>query len=87
MQVYNTTSNTWSVVLMPAGFGGSVSAVYIEKAIYFCGGVFSGATLTACMKYNMITKDFSSIASMPQGVNHAAFATDGDDKIFVLGGR
>jgi hypothetical protein len=46
----------------------------------------NGATVNTCGKYTIATKAFGSMASMPVGVNHAAFASD-STRIFVVGGR
>ena len=71
---------------MPSLFGGSISAVLVNKIIYFCGGITNSATITNCATYNMVSKAFGPMASLPLGVNHAAVATDGS-KIYIAGGR
>jgi hypothetical protein len=87
MQQYDPASNTWKVVTMPAGFGGSLSAVVANNVVHFCGGIFQGNTITMCGKYDLGSGTFGPMASIPVGVNHPAFATDGNNKIFIVGGR
>ena len=73
---------------MPSQYGGSLAAVLIGNTLYFCGGINpASSTISGCGKYNLNTQLFSTMPSLPVGVNHAAFATDGVDKFFVIGGR
>ena len=88
MQIYNTFTDTWrSEIAMPSIFGrGSLSAVHANGIIYFCGGIANKNTVNSCGTYSMVTNTFGAMASMPQGVNHAAAATDGT-KVYIAGGR
>ena len=62
-------------------------AVVYNDIIYFCGGInIYSQTTNACGKYTIASNSFSSMASLPRGVNHAAYATDGTS-IYVIGGR
>ena len=72
---------------MPGFTTGSMSAVHANGVIFACGGINSGgATVNPCTQYTTATGLFSAMASMPVGVNHAAYATDGV-RFFVFGGR
>ena len=71
---------------MPAVYGGSISAVCVNRIIYFCGGITTYATRNLCGKYSINANTFLTMASLPTGVNHASIATD-NQRIYVFGGR
>jgi hypothetical protein len=62
-------------------------AVYAAGVIFFCGGILNAVTVNKCGTYTLATQTFGSMAPLPLGVNHAAFAWDGQDSIFIAGGR
>ena len=90
MQIYNVASNTWARSLtLPLGLNtvGSASAVVAFGYVYVCGGInAAGATISNCAMYGLASGTFTTMASMPVGVNHAAFACDGV-RLYVVGGR
>ena len=86
MQTYTIATDTWATLAMPPGFGGSLIAIYNRNHIYFCGGITNAVTVNTCGIYSLQWRVFSAMASLPVGVNHAAFACDGA-KIYVAGGR
>ena len=89
IQIYNTNTDSWNVMaLQPAGtYGGSMAAVLANGIIYYCGGIANGGTINNCNTYNMGSNSFGSMAPLIVPVNHAAYAWDGQDKIYVIGGR
>jgi N-acetylneuraminic acid mutarotase len=78
---------------MPFSAGSSATAL-IGGMIYVAGGVVGSTagstagtgTTNLAARYNPATNTWTMIASMPQGRNHAAAATDGQ-KMYVFGGR
>ena len=85
-QIYNTTSNTWRFKRMPWWAGGSMVAVAVGRLIFFCGGITNDDTVSYCAKIDWATDRMWAMASMPKGVNHPGYGTDGR-RIFVFGGR
>ncbi len=92
IQVYNIAQDQWNTPFsIPSYFGstGSMAAVYNAGNIYMCGGINAngnGITINTCAIYDMASKSFSNMPSLPVGVNHAAYTTDGTN-IYVIGGR
>jgi N-acetylneuraminic acid mutarotase len=50
------------------------------------GGIVGSSSTTQSAAYNPATNTWRTIAAMPQGLNHAASATDGS-RLYVFGGR
>ena len=88
MQIYDTKANSWSVILLPGNtYGGSMVAVLANGIIYFCGGITNGTTISNCNTYNLTSNNFGAMSPLVVPVNHAAYAWDNNDKIYVIGGR
>jgi N-acetylneuraminic acid mutarotase len=92
VQVYDTITNTWAAATnMPYRVHGSINTVLLRGEIHACGGLnLNGGgdpqNPIDCFRLNPSTLQWTRFASMLYGVDHAAFATDGDH-MFVLGGR
>ncbi|GLC67624.1 hypothetical protein PLESTF_000584100 [Pleodorina starrii] len=91
MQIYDPISNSWTVGPKPLFKSGAAAAAAIGDTIYYCGGIdngndVSGAPIAKCAKFNIGSGKWSSMASMPHAVHHAAMATDGK-LVYVFGGR
>ena len=71
-----------------------MAATSIGDFIYVCGGIYMQdpknvkwpANPSNCAKYNPQNDKFTSIASMPYGVDSASAASDGKS-MFIFGGR
>jgi N-acetylneuraminic acid mutarotase len=88
VQIYNPATNQWSLgANMPWNTGSANSAV-IGGKVYVFGGIVGQNTVTQGGIYDPATNSWAATAPapMPQGRNHAAFATDGQ-RLFVFGGR
>jgi hypothetical protein len=86
IQIFNTKTFSWSVLNLPPGFGGALCAAIVSNTAYICGGIVGGTTTNLCTRYNLLNGVFTATPSLPVGVNHAAFASDGNN-FLVLGGR
>jgi len=59
----------------------------VKDEIFIFGGLLNslgGSTTNNAAKYNIINKNWTMIANMPFGVNHAAAGTDGLKKILFF---
>eukprot|EP00035_Acanthoeca_spectabilis_P014745 m.286417 g.286417 ORF g.286417 m.286417 type:complete len:929 (-) comp16210_c0_seq2:80-2866(-) len=94
VQIYNTVSQSWTTgPTLPWSAFGSVNAVLLRGEIHACGGLRDGSSNTNsnsnpedCFRLNPTTLQWTRFASMIRGVDHAAYATDGDH-FFIFGGR
>ena len=58
----------------------------IDGKVYLAGGIVGNATTSEAAVYDPVADSWQVIASMIDGVNHAASATDGT-RFYVFGGR
>ncbi|MGR9088537.1 MAG: Kelch repeat-containing protein, partial [Gammaproteobacteria bacterium] len=87
VQIYNPGNDTWTTGASAPFAAGSSATAYIGGKIYYAGGIVGSATVNSIAAYDPTLNSWSSpLAPMPQGVNHAASATDGS-KLYVFGGR
>lgn len=94
VQIYNPATNTWSTGASMPFDAGSTNTAVINGKIYAAGGIIGNrvgdwagtATTDRAAVYDPATDQWTEIAKMPRGVNHAAAATDGR-KLYVFGGR
>lgn len=86
VQIYDPSSNSWSLGSPAPYAGGSVSIGLIAGKIYIAGGIVGNTTVNAAAIYDPATDTWSPIAPMPAGRNHAAGGSDGH-KFFTFGGR
>jgi N-acetylneuraminic acid mutarotase len=86
VQIYDPTTDTWTIGSdMPFAAGSSSSAL-IGGEIFVAGGIVGGESTTQAAAYNPVTNTWRTVAPMPQGLNHTASTTDGT-RMYVFGGR
>jgi len=89
VQIYDPSTDMWSVGAPMPWAGGSCSSAEIDGLIYVSGGIVSSSTVTNLSVYDPQTDTWDaggSLSPMPVGVNHAASSTDGA-QFMVFGGR
>ena len=87
VQIYDPTTDTWSLGADMPWSGGSCSSAVIDGLVYVCGGIVGSSTVANLASYDPVLDQWdASLPPMPTGVNHAASATDGR-YLFVFGGR
>lgn len=89
MQIYDPVTDTWSLGAEIPFNAGSPSTALINNMVYVCGGIDEDIkdTVDTCARYDWLADSWdSNVADMPDGVNHAASATDGQ-RMYVFGGR
>jgi N-acetylneuraminic acid mutarotase len=86
VQIYDPLTNSWSLGTDMPWAGSSSSSALINGEVYVCGGIVGSNTVTDCGKYDPVTDTWTPIASMIDGRNHAASATDGVN-FYIFGGR
>jgi len=89
VQIYDPVANTWSLGKPIPFRTGSANCAYIQGKVYLAGGIDSNTgTIVNAAAYTPGANggSWTSIASMPKGSNHAAYATDGN-KFWIFGGR
>jgi N-acetylneuraminic acid mutarotase len=88
VQIYDPVADSWTTGATAPFLAGSSATAIIGGKIYFAGGIIGSATTNKVAVYDLAQNSWSAtlLAPMPQGVNHAAAATDGS-KLYVFGGR
>ncbi len=94
VQIYDPSTNGWSLgAPMPFAAGSCCVALALNGKIYVAGGITgfvlfgaSGATTNGLASYDPVSNQWTMLAPMPVGRNHAAGGTDGQ-KLYVFGGR
>ncbi len=86
VQIYNPTTNSWTLGAAAPYAAGSVSTALIGGKVYMAGGIVGNTTVATAAVYNPITDTWESIAPMPAGRNHTAAGTEGQ-KFYIFGGR
>jgi hypothetical protein len=90
LQIYSPESDAWTFgAPIPIGTG-SPSSATIQSTVYLCGGIIGGVggnTTSACWKYSTWLNTWTSIASMPIGINHGAAISDGVRYVYFINGR
>jgi N-acetylneuraminic acid mutarotase len=87
VQIYDPSTDSWSLGADMPWSGGSVSTAVIGGKILAAGGLTAGgSTVSNCASYDPLANTWTGKAPMPGGRNHAAAGTDGS-KLFVFGGR
>ncbi len=87
VQIYDPSSNSWSLGTSMPWNAGSCNAAFINGLVYVCGGIIGSITVDTVAAYDPVANTWSApLAVMPMGRNHAAASTDGI-KLYVFGGR
>lgn len=87
VQIYDPSSNSWSLGADMPWAGGSVNSAVIGGKIYAASGIVSTFTVGNCAVYDPALNTWSTRVQMPDGGrNHTATATDGT-KLYAFGGR
>jgi len=93
VQIYDVEAGIWTEgPFLPYPVHGSVCAVLLRGEIHVCGGLLQTNDGNAnrnpedCYRLHPTTLQWTQFASMPLGVDHAGYVTDGDH-FFVFGGR
>ncbi len=93
VQIYDPTTNGWSLgTPMPYPAGACATAL-INGEIYVAGGIVGevagsniGYTTNAAAVYDPVSNVWTSLPSEPFALNHTAFGTDGTN-FYLFGGR
>lgn len=97
VQIYDATTNGWSVGATAPYLAGSCASALINGKIYIAGGIVgvvagsnNGVPTNAAAVYDIASNIWTMLPPMDftssNGMNHAASATDGS-KFFIFGGR
>ncbi len=86
VQVYNPTTNSWSMGNPSPLAQGNAAATYINNIIYVFGGNVSGVASNTVQIYDTTTGGWTTGAAMPQGKAFESAIFTGDALVPVAGG-
>lgn len=85
-QVYDPTSDTWTIGENMPFVAGSSASASIDGKIYVVGGIVEDETTDRAAVYDPENDEWREISPMPSPRSHAAYGTDGL-RLYVFGGR
>ena len=88
VQIYDPSTEQWSLGAPLPWAGGSVSTATIDGQIYAAGGIVAGVTVENVAVYDPTANLWTSLPAQPAGWgrNYASAGTDGE-RFWIFGGR
>ena len=86
VQIYDPTTNTWSLGAPMPWAGDAVATATIGGQIFAAGGLVGSSTVSNFAVYDTVANSWTALGALPVGVHHASAGTDGA-RFYVFGGR